>query len=53
MVESSPGSDFEMILSDVPKGESNISPLEDQYMVKCRSYGLEYFMKKFYVSKKW
>ena len=29
------GSYFEMILADVPKGESNIRPVKYQYSVKC------------------
>ena len=47
------GSDIEIILADLPKGQRNIKTMEDQYSPECLSYGLEYFMMKFFVSKKW
>ena len=46
-------SNLEMILDDVLKGEINIILADDQYSVKCPSYGLGNCTKKFYVAKVW
>ena len=47
------GSDLESILADSPKGDRNRICTDDQYLVKCLSYGLEYCTKNFCISKKW
>ena len=44
---------FELLLADIPKGERNRNPTEEQESIQCPSYGLSNCTKTLCVAKSW
>ena len=45
--------DVNVIIADLPKGERNRNPTDNQYSIKCPSFGWSKCTKTFCVDKKW
>ena len=45
--------DADVTLADLPKGERNRNPTDNQYSIKCPSFGLSNCTKTFYEANKW